>query len=223
MKKHIPNLATLGNLLSGVIGIVWVSEGAFALGAYMILLGNLFDFFDGLLARLLKVSSPIGKELDSLADLVTFGVLPSLMLYFMAPTDSLLKFGVFVMAAAAAYRLAKFNLDTRQSEHFIGIPTPLNALVVASLPFIFEKADWLPQQSALLWILLGIAWLMSILMVSELPLLSLKFKELSWQGNQARFVFLGISLALVIGLQFVAVPLILVAYLLCSQWYFRSK
>jgi len=221
MKQQIPNLATLSNLLSGVLGIILVSDGAMAWGAYLIVLGNIFDFFDGLLARALKVASPIGKELDSLADLVTFGVLPSLMLFHLCPTDSPLRYGVLVMAAAAAYRLAKFNTDTRQSEHFVGVPTPLNALVVASLPFILESQRLLPQQTGLLWVLLATAWLLSFLMVSEIRLLSLKFKNLQWKGNAERFVFLIGSLLLVLLLQFTAIPLILLWYLGCSQWYFK--
>lgn len=197
MKKHIPNSITCCNLISGCIAITFALAGDYKMAILLIVIGAVFDFFDGMMARLLGVSSPIGKELDSLADVVTFGVAPSAMLFSLlgeaqwpeglsACVVAKLPYVAFLMAAFSALRLAKFNLDTRQTSSFIGVPTPANALFWGSL--IVGQHDRLLQISPL-WLVAGML-LMSYLLVAELPLFALKFKNLSWADNWFRFVFL---------------------------------
>lgn len=221
IKRHIPNALTSCNLLSGCIGIVAVFEGDLVLATYMIWLAAIFDFFDGFAARMLKVSSPIGGELDSLADLVTFGVLPSLMIFKMlqlAGLEGWLPYLAFVIAIFSALRLAKFNVDTRQTTSFIGLPTPANALFIGSLPLIGEYSqlplDFITEP----WFLLGCAFILSFLLVAELPLFALKFKSFGWAENKVKYVFLIISLVLIIFFKFVAIPLIIVLYILLSMF-----
>ena len=149
MKKHIPNALTSANLLCGMIGIVYVLGGEINFGAYFIFLAALFDFLDGFVARMLKVSSDIGKQLDSLADLVTFGVLPSFILFKMVESNTeiwILPFLVLIVAVFSAVRLAKFNIDERQSDRFIGVPTPANALLISTLPFLSERSKFFELQ-----------------------------------------------------------------------------
>ncbi|OZA56958.1 MAG: CDP-diacylglycerol--serine O-phosphatidyltransferase, partial [Sphingobacteriales bacterium 39-40-5] len=141
MKKHIPNSVTCLNLFSGCLGIVFAFQGNLIWASYAIVIAAVFDFFDGMLARLLKAYSDIGKELDSLADMVSFGVLPSVIIYQLFALSPQIDFGAdwlsfsaFIIAVFSALRLAKFNIDTRQSENFIGLPTPANALLIASFP-----------------------------------------------------------------------------------------
>jgi CDP-diacylglycerol--serine O-phosphatidyltransferase len=150
MKKHIPNILTLSNLFAGCIGLVFAFDGNLIYASYAIWIAAIFDFFDGFSARMLNVSSPIGKELDSLADMVTFGVLPSMILYQMIESHPIpnLGYGAFILALFSALRLAKFNVDTRQSTTFIGMPTPAAAFFVSGLPFWMEQ---FPQ--------LGTCWL----------------------------------------------------------------
>lgn len=219
IKKHIPNALTSGNLLSGCIGIVAVFEGDLVLATYMIWLAAIFDFFDGFAARMLKVSSPIGGELDSLADLVTFGVLPSLMIFKMLQLSGLggwLPYLAFVIAVFSALRLAKFNVDTRQTTSFIGLPTPANALFIGSLPLIIEYSQLPLGFITEPWFLLGCTFILSFLLVAELPLFALKFKSFGWAENKVKYVFLIISVVLIIFFKFVAIPLIIVLYVLLS-------
>lgn len=219
VKAQLPNFITLLNLLSGVVGILWVLEGQLLYGAYFVILSAGFDFLDGFAARLLKVQSDMGKELDSLADVVSFGVLPGILLYSLtkAQTDSqILPYLTLIIPMLSAYRLAKFNLDTRQSDRFIGLPTPANALLLSTLPHLVahwpELAPWVTSPIALVLI----AWATSILLVSELPLIALKFKNSSFAGNAYRYTLLCLGAFFFSWLQLASIPLIIIAYLLLS-------
>lgn len=201
MKRHIPNILTCCNLVSGCVAIHYALAGLAAHTLLFILIGAVFDFADGWSARLIGVSSPIGKELDSLADCVTFGVAPSLLLFanlqmacditFDVSWRSLLPFTAFVMAAFSALRLAKFNLDERQTTSFIGLPTPANALFWASL--LSYRRLWLQTSEYAAAILIALMLLCSWLLVSELPMFALKFKHYRWIGNRVKYTFLGIT------------------------------
>ncbi|SDY48541.1 CDP-alcohol phosphatidyltransferase family protein [Hymenobacter psychrophilus] len=222
MKKSIPNAVTCLNLFAGCLALRFIFADNLVLAAYFVALAALFDFFDGLLARALNVSSPIGKDLDSLADMVSFGVVPGAFLFALlsragADLPDWLPYAGFIVTVFSALRLAKFNNDTRQSDSFIGLPTPACTLVVASLPLIlandhFALAPFILSPR----LLLGLTVLLSGLLVAELPLFALKFKTLRWQDNKLRFVFLVLGVALLIGLREVAVPLIVLLYVLLS-------
>lgn len=198
IKKHIPNTITCCNLISGCVAIAYAFSGNVELSFTWIIIGAVFDFFDGMSARLLNVSSPIGKELDSLADIVTFGVAPSTILFselsvmsypaILEPLRSILPFMAYIMAAFSALRLAKFNLDERQALGFIGLPTPANALFWGSL--IIGAGKWLEATPFMVFFLLGGILISSWLMVSEIPMFALKFKEWGWKGNQVKYIFL---------------------------------
>lgn len=198
IKKHIPNTITCCNLVSGCVAIAYAFSGNVELSFTWIIIGAVFDFFDGMSARLLNVSSPIGKELDSLADVVTFGVAPSTILFselsvmsypaILEPLRSILPFTAYIMAAFSALRLAKFNLDERQALGFIGLPTPANALFWGSL--IIGAGKWLEATPFIVFFLLGGILISSWLMVSEIPMFALKFKEWGWKSNQVKYIFL---------------------------------
>lgn len=198
IKKHIPNTITCCNLVSGCVAIAYAFSSNIELSFTWIIIGAVFDFFDGMSARLLNVSSPIGKELDSLADIVTFGVAPSTILFselsvmsypaILEPLRSILPFTAYIMAAFSALRLAKFNLDERQTLGFIGLPTPANALFWGSL--IIGAGKWLEATPFMIFFLLGGILISSWLMVSEIPMFALKFKEWGWKGNQVKYIFL---------------------------------
>ncbi|GMQ30531.1 CDP-diacylglycerol--serine O-phosphatidyltransferase [Algoriphagus confluentis] len=217
--RHIPNFITLLNLLTGVLGIIAVLEGKVLHAATYVLLAAALDFLDGLLARLLNVQSGIGKELDSLADVVSFGVLPGIVLFRMtlgSTTWDWLPYFTLIVPMLSAYRLAKFNLDTRQNDRFIGLPTPANALFISTLPhlaLLWPKIGiWITGPVSLLFI----AWFFSILLVAELPLIALKFKHFRFSGNQFRFLLVGVSF-LAFGLfQLAGIPLIILTYILLS-------
>lgn len=223
VKQHIPNTFTCCNLLSGAVAVVMAFEGHFTWAFLLIILGALFDFCDGGLARLLGVSSPIGKELDSLADLVTFGLAPSMMLVQtirLETLNSTYDWGYWplvclLMAAFSALRLAKFNVDTRQTDSFIGLATPANAIFWASLiaawPKLPSYAEWVPF--AMVAVMLLSCWLL----VSEVPFFSLKFHNFSWRENRTRYIFL-------IGCVLLIVACTLLGYFLfagcaCIVWY----
>lgn len=198
INKHIPNTITCCNLVSGCVAIAYAFSGNVELSFTWIIIGAVFDFFDGMSARLLNVSSPIGKELDSLADVVTFGVAPSTILFselsvmsypaILEPLRPILPFTAYIMAAFSALRLAKFNLDERQALGFIGLPTPANALFWGSL--IIGAGKWLEATPFIVFFLLGGILISSWLMVSEIPMFALKFKEWGWKGNQVKYIFL---------------------------------
>ena len=198
MKKHIPNSITCCNLISGCIATAFAFTGEAKIALLWIIIGAVFDFFDGMTARLLHVSSPIGKELDSLADDITFGVAPSTIIFsqlqlmsypdFLEPLRPYLPFVAYIMAAFSALRLAKFNLDERQALGFIGLPTPANALFWGSLLVgIGEQMYYRPWTLYLILIgILASSWLL----VSEIPMFALKFKHWGVKGNEVKYLFL---------------------------------
>ena len=222
--RHIPNTITCCNLFSGCVATCMAFSGEPGKALLFIVLGAVFDFFDGMTARLLHVSSPIGKELDSLADDVTFGVAPATMVYSLLYTlnypawleglRGVLPYVAFVMAAFAALRLAKFNLDERQTTSFIGLPTPANALFWGSL--IVGAGDRLQQVSWSWAVVLVLIALSCWIMVSEVPMFALKFKQWGWRGNEVRYVFLlsCVPLLLVFGIS--AFAIIIVWYVVLS-------
>ncbi len=248
IKKHIPNTITCGNLLCGCLAIVQVFQGNLVFAAYFVGIALVLDFFDGFTARMLKVASPIGKDLDSLADMVTFGVVPGVVMFKMigeahllgmqlsinAPDTSALatdssiylpQYLAFIITIFSCIRLAKFNNDTRQSDSFIGLPTPANTMVICSFPLIaaseLEKRGLsLLQHRELLpmlpYFLIGISLLLSLLLVAEIPLFALKFKNFSWTDNKLVYCFLAVSVILFVTLKFVAIPLVILLYILVS-------
>lgn len=189
MKKHIPNIITCCNLLSGSVSVLFASHGYFTLAFLFILLGAFFDFFDGMSARSLHVGQPIGKELDSLADDITFGIAPAVMLFsYVFPVVGWWALAALIMAAFSALRLAKFNLDERQTSSFIGLATPANAIFWASLTAYLNSISFAP-----LWLcitLLVFSFCSCYLLICELPFFSLKFHNLKWQDNKVKYVFL---------------------------------
>ena len=235
MKRHIPNAITCCNLMSGCVAIFFAFCGQFTAALAAIIAGAVFDFFDGMTARLLGVSSPIGLELDSLADVVTFGVAPSMMLFNLMHECSVVSlarsigapgsnswmllvlyvpFLAFLMAASSALRLAKFNLDTRQKMGFIGLPTPANALFWGS--FIVAWGKQLLVFPSILPILLVMMLLSCYLLVSEIPMFALKFKTWGWKGNEVRWLFLLSCVPLVAVLRWGSLAVIVAWYVLLS-------
>ncbi len=225
MKKHLPNAITCLNLLCGCLALKFIFDGQLELGAWFVAAAAVADFADGLVARALRVSSAIGKDLDSLADMVSFGVVPGAILFKLLSMDASLAAGAwhwlpyagFTVSIFSALRLAKFNNDTRQTTSFIGLPTPACTLVVASLPLILTY-DQYGLSGFILnpWLLLGLTVLLSGLLVAELPLFALKFKNLRWGDNRRRFLFLLLAAALVVLLRAAAVPLVVLLYVLLS-------
>ncbi|WP_310587966.1 CDP-diacylglycerol--serine O-phosphatidyltransferase [Larkinella humicola] len=217
--RHLPNAMTCGNLLCGCIGLVMTLRGHSDTAAWLILLAGVLDFGDGFVARLVHASGPFGKELDSLADVVTFGVLPATLVY-----QALWSLGLgnwsylaFTIAVLAALRLANFNIDTRQSDQFIGLPVPANTIFIAAFPLM---AHYQPQ-FAFLWqnpITLFLLIVFSFMMVAELPLLAFKFKSFGWRENRIKFSFLIGSAFLLLFLHFAAVPLVIALYILISYF-----
>ena len=218
-KKHIPNTITCLNLISGCIATYWAFQGDAQLALLFIVIGAVFDFFDGMVARLLHVSSPIGKELDSLADDITFGFAPSAIVFnFLVPLTThlspIIPYLAFIMAAFSALRLAKFNLDERQALGFIGLPTPANALFWGSLLVgLGEEIATLPYAGYL--ILAGVL-ISSYLLVSEIPMFALKFKSWGWQGNEVKYIFLLTCIPLLLLLEVSGLAAIIAWYVILS-------
>lgn len=208
LTRHLPNTLTCANLACGCLGIVSLFTSQLE-AAYFVWAACLFDFFDGFTARLLRVSSPIGKELDSLADVVSFGVLPSLALYRWLGNEGWQYLAIGV-AIFSALRLAKFNLDEKQSDSFIGLPTPANALFITALPFLPTPLNaWVFTTP----VLISITLIFSLLLVAPLNLFSLKFKSYSWSGNEIRFLFIGLSIILLVFFRAGALPFIILSYI----------
>lgn len=229
MRHHVPNLITVSNLFCGVLAILALLKGDAALVAILIGTALLMDFLDGFVARKLQVTSPLGKELDSLADMVSFGLLPGIAMASMAGL-SLTKwegiealsfvsligiFSALLIPIFSAVRLAKYNLDDRQSERFLGLPTPANGILITSLWFISQTQPdhWLSQALAQPWVVAILSLLLCYLLVAELPLLSLKFQDFSFFRNQSRYLLLAGSGLLLIWLREMAAPLIIFFYL----------
>jgi len=240
MKKHIPNALTCCNLLCGCMSIICslnLCATAFwnlKMAVFLIFLATVFDFLDGFVARLLKVTSPIGKELDSLADCITFGVAPAMLLLeyvrfnglYTVHSDLLLVAmgSTLLLPVFSAIRLAKFNIDTRQSEHFIGLPTPANALFIASLTMIPTHIGSFNEMILHNpFVITAICVLQSYLLISPIPLFSLKIKSLSWKKNKFQLLFIPISLTIILFLTFSAAPFILLLYILTSYLHFKKK
>lgn len=230
IKKHIPNILTLLNLFCGCIAIVFISKLRFDIAFYFVCLGIFFDFFDGFFARKFGVAGPLGVQLDSLADMVTSGVAPGYVMYqmlsfdgsFMQITNDLSFFQVsflgFIITLGACYRLANFNIDTRQSDSFIGLPTPANALFIMSLPLVIAECHFLTLSELLnmKWVLLAITLLSAYVMNAEIPLFSLKIKNFSFQKYKLQIGFLVLSIVMIATLQYLAIPLIIMTYVLLS-------
>lgn len=215
----VPNTLTSLNLFSGCVACVVAFEGEYLLAACFVLIASVFDFFDGFTARMLHAPSPIGKELDSLADMVSFGVAPGVFLYnFLVDAEGLpfsyLAFIAFLIPVFSALRLAKFNLDKRQTSSFIGLPTPANAVFWIFLIVALDEM-WLTSLSVVI-ILIVLELLFCYLMISELPMFSLKFKTFGFKANRLRYSFLLASLALIFLLQWKAFPAIIALYLVLS-------
>lgn len=223
MKKHIPNAITCANLFSGCIGVVFAFKGDLQTAAYFVLLSGIFDFFDGMVARLLNVKSAIGKELDSLADMVSFGFLPGVVMFQLLKVSDFnspyLPYLGFIITVFSALRLAKFNIDERQTEEFIGLNTPMNTLFIVSLPFIALDYPTVIGSSILL---LAITAITSFLLVSEIKIFSLKFNNMTWAKNKFKFIFLILSALLIVFLKFAAIPFVLVLYIALSVLHFRG-
>lgn len=215
----IPNIVTLLNLLSGCLGIVFCFHQEYLAGAACIGAGAIFDFLDGLSARLLNAYSEIGKQLDSLADIVTFGVLPAVIIitYFekhYEPYGIYIQYIAYAIPLFSALRLAKFNVDTRQSESFLGLPTPANAMFLGS--YIANKIIYRhPLLDNNLTFLIFIS-IFTVLLITELPLLSLKFKNYGWSDNKLKWILLILSALLLITLQLLSLPIIILLYILIS-------
>jgi CDP-diacylglycerol--serine O-phosphatidyltransferase len=223
MKKHIPNAITCANLFSGCIGVVFAFKGDLQTAAYFVLLSGIFDFFDGMVARLLNVKSAIGKELDSLADMVSFGFLPGVVMFQLLKVSDFsspyLPYLGFIITVFSALRLAKFNIDERQTEEFIGLNTPMNTLFIVSLPFIALDYPTVIGSSILL---IAITAITSFLLVSEIKIFSLKFSNMTWAKNKFKFIFLILSALLIVFLKFAAIPFVLVLYIALSVLHFRG-
>ncbi|AMO21198.1 phosphatidylserine synthase [Flavobacterium columnare NBRC 100251 = ATCC 23463] len=234
IKSQIPNLITLLNLLSGCIAIVFVSQLQFEWAFFFVCLGIFLDFFDGFFARLFKVQSPLGLQLDSLADMVTSGVAPGYVMFQMIlkaiggnqelslntleGSVMLLPFLGFIISLGACFRLANFNIDTRQTDSFIGVPTPANSLFIMSLPLVIKFTDISIIVDILHnpYILLLITALSAYVMNAEIPLFSLKIKQFTWSKNALQILFLTLSVVLLLVFKYLGIPLIIIAYILLS-------
>jgi len=242
MKRHIPNMVTLLNLFSGCIALIFTVYGNFVAAAIFVFIGIFFDFFDGLLARKLNVQSPLGIQLDSLADLITSGVVPGVIVFKLisltvdAPDyseyndswNSIFHWQGFKMSLvpliglfiplASAYRLAKFNLDEDQQTYFKGLPVPANTLLILSLPLILEyqNSDIINSIIINKWFLVVLTLLSCYLLNSNIKLFALKFKDWSFKNNGVRYVFLILSVVSLVILKFAAIPLIIILYILLS-------
>ena len=238
LRSHIPNIITALNLFFGCLSIAWASHEHFGIASIFIFIAAILDFLDGLAARVLEAYSPIGAQLDSLADMISFGLAPAFLVFsnvFLLSSVSgqhqgLLSLGLFsgiilvlpfILSVFAGLRLAKFNIDDRQKENFIGLPTPAMALFFASAVYTFQSTDLIffhnLMNSILFWN--GFAVLFSFLMISEIKMIALKFKNLRWADNQFQYLFIGISVILLVSLHAISLPLIILWYVLLSFVY----
>lgn len=240
MKQHIPNALTLLNLLCGSIAVIFVVNNNFVAGAFFVFLGIFFDFFDGFAARKLNVQSELGLQLDSLADMVTSGLVPGLIMFrFLCVADtswtyfgdnqiyttiwgysdlSIFPFVGLSITLASAYRLAKFNTDSEQQTYFKGLPTPANALLIISLPLILEyqNSDAINAMILNKWFLIGVTILSCWLLNCNIKLFALKFKNWNFKDNATRYIFIILCAVLLIILKFVAIPTIILLYIFMS-------
>lgn len=228
ISKHVPNAITCANLFSGCVGIVFTFQENLIYAAYALFLAAIFDFFDGFASRVLKSFSGIGKDLDSLADMISFGLLPSAIMYELflqshqiPHVSTYLNFIAFLIPVFSALRLAKFNNDTRQSENFIGLTTTANGILIASFPMILQQH---PNFSTFMlnpYVLSCCVVFMCALLVSELPLMSLKFKNTDFNKNIFRYLLLLFSAILILFFKFTAVPVVILMYITLSVIQFK--
>lgn len=241
MIKQIPNIITSMNLLCGCVAVFFAVSGDLVTASFFVFIGIFFDFFDGLAARLLNAQSEIGLQFDSLADMITSGLVPSIVMVqllsksitgdtihiiseqsstmdWTAMKVQFIPFIGLLIALASAYRLAKFNVDTRQTSSFIGLPTPANTLLILSLPLILHFQNSTFIESILLnqWFLIGFTIVCSMLLNAELPLFALKFKTWDFNSNKIRYIFLILTLIAIVLLKFIAIPIVILLYILLS-------
>ena len=227
IKQHIPNAITCGNLVSGCMSILFIAFNMPVKAAIMIFVAGLFDFFDGFAARLLKAHSPIGADLDSLADVVASGVAPGFIMYWLmlraADLPHVVWMGIgvlpclaFLLPVFSAIRLAKFNVDDTQKTSFRGLPAPGMAIFIASLPLALSQVGHLTDGALGYWACLGITLVFSFMMVSRLRFFSFKMKSAKWKGNEVRWIFLIVAVAAVAVFRLVALPFVMVLYVLLS-------
>jgi len=242
IKRFIPNFVTLLNLLCGSIAVIFAVYNNFVLAASFVFLGIFFDFFDGLLARKLNVQSELGVQLDSLADMVTSGLVPGIIMFKLISLasdqpdfadlphewNSIIYWNGFKLAPlaliglmitlASAYRLAKFNIDEDQQDYFKGLPVPANTLLILSLPLIMEYQNSDLMNTIILnkWFLIGLTLLSSYLLNSNIKLFALKFKDYSFKGNTIRYIFIFLSMILLVIFKFAGIPLIIILYIILS-------
>lgn len=224
MKKHVPNALTSFNLLFGCLSIIAsLVNNDLKLAAYFIGAAAILDFFDGFVARALNVGSEMGKQLDSLADCVSFGVAPGFIFYKITniPIDfsqfNFMAYIPFLIPIFSAIRLAKFNIDTRQTDSFIGVPTPANSLFIAAIPFVIEQNNFgLASAFQNQWFLIIFPFVSAYLLVAEIPLFALKFKSFAWQANQLRYIFLLCCLISLFAFGFLGINISIILYILFS-------
>ena len=218
MKKHIPNTITCCNLISGCIATWFAFQSDYKMALLFIVIGAVFDFFDGMVARLLHVSSPIGKELDSLADDITFGFAPSAIIFSYLCSFHIhllfIPFLAFVMAAFSALRLAKFNLDERQALGFIGLPTPANALFWGALIVGLDQSGYTFE--GLEWVILVGMFISCYLLIAEIPMFALKFKHWGWKGNEIKYIFILSCVPILLFLDIIGLAVIIAWYVILS-------
>ncbi len=216
---NIPNIITCLNLISGCIATYWAFQGDYRMALLFIVIGAVFDFFDGMVARLLHVSSPIGKELDSLADDITFGFAPSAIIFsYLSPLTSdifpQMPYLAFILAAFSALRLAKFNLDERQALGFIGLPTPANALFWGSLIVGLDQYE--VEFEGLEWVILIGTFISCYLLIAEIPMFALKFKHWGWKDNEIKYIFLLTCIPLLLFLGIIGLAAVIAWYVILS-------
>ncbi|GMN09398.1 CDP-alcohol phosphatidyltransferase family protein [Croceitalea sp. MTPC9] len=234
MKQHIPNFITLLNVFSGCVATVFAVLNQLEFAAVFVFLGIFFDFFDGLAARLLDVRSELGVQLDSLADMITSGLVPGIVMFQLLNMSrrggwnldllgthtevGILPLFGFIITMASAYRLAKFNVDENQVSSFIGLPTPANALLILSLPLIllYQNNDFLNEIILNQWFLIGLTLLSAFLLNSRIELFSFKFKNYGFKENGIKYLFLVASLVLLLTVKFLAIPLVIALYIFAS-------
>jgi len=243
MIKQIPNIITSLNLLCGCVAIMFAVSGDLVSASFFAFAGIFLDFFDGLAARVLNAQSQVGLQLDSLADVVTSGVLPGIVMVQLlsealtgtsldisvifsdtansTSTESYLPFIGLLIAVASGYRLAKFNVDTRQTASFIGLPVPANTLLILSLPLIisFQASKQITEVILTPWFLIIITLVSCVLLNAEIPLFGLKFKTWNFKDNAVRYLFLIASILLLVVLKFIAIPIIIFLYILVSLFW----
>ena len=241
MIKQVPNIITSLNLLCGCVAVFFAVSGDLVSASFFVFFGIFFDFFDGLAARMLNAQSDVGLELDSLADMITSGLAPAIVmvqllseatrgvsLQLVSETSGSMDWNGgsipyipligLLIAVASAYRLAKFNVDTRQTSSFIGLPTPANSILILSLPLIlhFQYSEGIEQIILNKWFLIGVTIVSCILLNAELPLFALKFKTWDFKSNALRYIFLLLCLVLLAFLKFLSIPIIILLYILLS-------